>query len=640
MASARPYLIAGICGRHNSTRKLTFSFAYVFILILLSCTAARARGTTPGDYDGDGKTDFTVWRPSTGQWLIIPSSNPGSPIIQYWGLNGDVPVPGDYDGDGKTDFAVWRPSTGQWFIIPSSNPGSPITQSWGLNGDIPAPGDYDGDGKTDFAVWRPSTGQWFIIPSSNPGNPIVQSWGLTGDVPVPGDYDGDQTTDFAVWRPSTGQWFVIPSSNPGSPIVQSWGLTGDVAVPGDYDGDGITDFAVWRPSTGQWFVIPSSTPGSPIVQSWGLTGDVPVPGDYDGDGKTDFAVWRPSTGTWYVIASSSPNSPIVTQWGTSGDTPSQEPTMLQAVTITSPVSGAVVSGTIPISASVASFSTVSVQFQVDGGNVGGPISAAPYTYPLDTTALANGTHVLSAIATDPSNNIAMSPPVAVVVSNTAAYPLKASANGRYLVDQNNVPFLLVGDSPQALIGDLSEVQGDSYFADRQAHGFNAVWINLLCDSYTACNSDGSTYDGIAPFTTAGHLSTPNSLYFDRADYMINLAAKYGLTVFLDPVETGGWISILENNGPTTAFNYGQFLGNRYKSFPNIVWLSGNDFQTWNTNSTDNNLVSQVMAGIASADPSHLQSIELNFYQSYSNQDAPVLGLCSDTRRGLHLLRNL
>jgi len=182
----------------------------------------------------------------------------------------------DFDGDGKSDLSVFRPSSGQWFIIPSSNPGTSIVRSWGLNGDIPVPGDYDGDGITDMAVWRPSSGQWFIIPSSNPGTPIVQSWGLNGDIPVPGDYDGDGITDVAVWRPSSGQWFIIPSSNPGTPIVQSWGLNGDIPVPSDYDGDGITDMAVWRPSGGAWYVIPSSAPGTPTVTQWGLNGDIPT----------------------------------------------------------------------------------------------------------------------------------------------------------------------------------------------------------------------------------------------------------------------------------------------------------------------------------------------------------------------------
>ena len=95
-------------------------------------------------------------------------------------------------------------------------------------------------------------------------------------------------------------------------------------------------------------------------------------------------------------------------------------------------------------------------------------------------------------------------------------------------------------------------------------------------------------------------------------------------MFLDPIETGGWLTTVENNGATKAFNYGAFLGNRYKNSPNIVWESGDDFQTWNTNSTDNNLVYQVMAGIASADPSHVQTIELNFTESYSNQDTATL----------------
>ena len=83
-----------------------------------------------------------------------------------WGVSTDYPVAGDYDGDGKTDVAVFRPSTGQWFIIRSS--GGTMGQTWGAAslGDQPVPADYDGDGRTDVAVYRQTTGEWLIIGST------------------------------------------------------------------------------------------------------------------------------------------------------------------------------------------------------------------------------------------------------------------------------------------------------------------------------------------------------------------------------------------------------------------------------------------------------------------------------------------
>jgi len=202
------------------------------------------------------------------------------------------------------------------------------------------------------------------------------------------------------------------------------------------------------------------------------------------------------------------------------------------------------------------------------------------------------------------------------------FPLKQSANNRYLVDQNNVPFLMIGDAPQAMVGNLSVAQAKFFIKDRATYGVNALWVNLLCDSYTACNSDGTTFDGIAPFTTPGDLSTPNPVYFDRAEQMMDAAAAKGMVVLLDPIETGGWLGVLQANGIAKARRYGEFLGNRFKDHPNIIWMSGNDFQSWR-NPSDNKLVRAVMQGLASTDANHIQTIELDYYVSASMEDGPL-----------------
>ncbi len=262
-------------------------------------------------------------------------------------------------------------------------------------------------------------------------------------------------------------------------------------------------------------------------------------------------------------------------------------------------------GTIPAPGSGNSTMTITVGTSTPVG-----------TYPITVTGNGGGiqrTATVSLTVTSSSPNLVL--------------PLKASSNHRYLVDQNGTAFLIMGDAPQSLVGNLSSGDMSTYMADRESLGFNSIWVNLLCASYTYCNPNGTTYDGVAPFTTGSSpsnydLSTPNSVYFSRIDSMVNMASTYHLVVFLDPVETGGWLVTLQNNGSAKAYNYGVYIGNRYKNFTNIVWLHGNDFQTWTT-AADNNLVKQVMAGIASVDSNHLQTIELNYNSSYSNQDSAL-----------------
>jgi len=231
--------------------------------------------------------------------------------------------------------------------------------------------------------------------------------------------------------------------------------------------------------------------------------------------------------------------------------------------------------------------------------------------------------------TAPPDGLHRSHPESAAAHNVV-YPLKVSRNGRYLVDQRNVPFMVVGDSPQSMIGNLSLADAAGYVANRKAAGFNALWINLLCVGYTGCREDGTTFDGIAPFTTPGDLSTPNPAYFERADAMIRLAARAGMAVFLDPIETGGWLGALRANGEAKARAYGRFVGERYKSIANIVWLNGNDFQTWR-NRSDDSLVLAVAEGIRSVDPGHIQTVELDVPRSNSRDDPrwrPVIELDS------------
>jgi hypothetical protein len=223
-----------------------------------------------------------------------------------------------------------------------------------------------------------------------------------------------------------------------------------------------------------------------------------------------------------------------------------------------------------------------------------------------------------------------------VTSNTDVYPLKPSTNKRYLVDQRNRPFLMIGDAPQTIVANLSVAEAATYMANRREYGINTLWINLLCNFSDGCNKDATTFDGVAPFLAAGELSGPNPVYFQRADDMIELAATHGMVVLLDPIETSSWLPVLRAAGIEQAFRYGQYLGRRYKNFPNIIWMHGNDFQSWR-NRADDALVQAVAQGIRSEDQNHIHTVELNFMTSGSLDDsswAPLVDLDAASSRFL------
>ncbi|MEP6705590.1 MAG: CHRD domain-containing protein, partial [Acidobacteriota bacterium] len=215
----------------------------------------------PVDFDGDGRQDFSVLR--------FPNvAPPGVAPITYWNLNStvgaqvvttpfdantDFPAPGDYDGDGKDDYSIFRGGASAGlqssFWILKSSDSTVQYYAWGVFGDTAVARDYDADGVTDIAVFRngPAVGTqatWYIRNSAT-GTVRVEGFGLTGngtsssDSPIPGDYDGDGKFDVAVYRfgQAPANNFIVKRSSDGVITYTPFGnFNTDYIVPGDYDG--------------------------------------------------------------------------------------------------------------------------------------------------------------------------------------------------------------------------------------------------------------------------------------------------------------------------------------------------------------------------------------------------------------------
>jgi hypothetical protein len=265
------------------------------------------------DFDGDRKTDVSIYRPTLGQWWYSRSSDGGTRAFQF-GTTIDKIVPADYTGDGKTDIATFTPSTGFWNVLRSEDStfyGFPF----GASGDIAAPADYDGDRKADPAIFRSSNATWFINKST--GGTTIQQFGATGDAPTVADYDGDGKADLAIYRTALGQWWIFRSSDSSTRAFQ-FGTPTDKPLQGDYTGDAKADIAFFRPITGEWYVLRSED-STFFAFPFGSSNDIPSAGDYDGDGKFDAAIFRSNIATWFVNGSTA--GTIIVGFGATGDLP-------------------------------------------------------------------------------------------------------------------------------------------------------------------------------------------------------------------------------------------------------------------------------------------------------------------------------
>src|SRR5579864_726869 len=223
----------------------------------------------------------------------------------------------------------------------------------------------------------------------------------------------------------------------------------------------------------------------------------------------------------------------------------------------------------------------------------------------DSGLLANTAYSYRLQAIDSGSNLsACSTPVSTTTL-VVAYPLTVSSNGRYLVDQHGQPVFWTGDAAWSLIDQLGNTDTDTYLSARQQQGFNVVLVNLIEHKFG--NNAPSDINGDPPFTGTP-FTTPNEAYFAHADYTISSAAQKGINVLLDPLFVGvncddeGWCAEVQNASVSDMQAWGQYVGNRYRSFDNIVWVVGGDADPGAAGIADK--VNAFAAALAQADGRH------------------------------------
>ncbi|MEP6705227.1 MAG: hypothetical protein ABJB34_10525, partial [Acidobacteriota bacterium] len=150
-------------------------------------------GIVINDFGGDAESVNSIAIQTNGRIVAAGASDIGSPGVRKFALArylGDTGENFDFDRDGNSDISVYRPSEGIWYVLGSAS-GAVSGVKWGVSGDEIASADYDGDLKTDFAVWHSGSLAYLYILNSSNSTARIEQFGQTNDDPsIVGDYDG------------------------------------------------------------------------------------------------------------------------------------------------------------------------------------------------------------------------------------------------------------------------------------------------------------------------------------------------------------------------------------------------------------------------------------------------------------------
>ena len=209
------------------------------------------------------------------------------------------------------------------------------------------------------------------------------------------------------------------------------------------------------------------------------------------------------------------------------------------------------------------------------------------------------------------------------LASKIAYPIQISSDRRHLVDGSGNSIVINGDTPWSLAVQLTRPEVRTYLDHRVGLGLNAIMFNLIEHRYGDENPNPWTNQyGDEPFTrtlTDGSLdfSFPNETYWSEIDWIINEAEARGIICFLVPAYVGykhnsaGWARELDANGAARIRAYGEFLGNRYGGYGNVVWVMGGDWGPTSQNYDVTDTVNALATGLSSAAPNQLMTAHAN-----------------------------
>jgi hypothetical protein len=184
----------------------------------------------------------------------------------------------------------------------------------------------------------------------------------------------------------------------------------------------------------------------------------------------------------------------------------------------------------------------------------------------------------------------------VAESVAAAFPVVYSANGRYLTDQNGVPFPIMGRTAWFVLS-LTASGYQTFVDDTASRGYSAIELHVVNHDPRGNNPpfngdgelpflkrlDGGNWTG-ALFETPD-FTTPNEAYWSFVDGFLAYCESKGLLVFLFPAYVGyqggdqGWMREIVANGTAKMQAYGAWIATRYKDQKNLVWMMGGDMGT-------------------------------------------------------------